>query len=94
MNLIKTMVARIEERLLETKDPCKLYKSEVTAETMAEAWVVKGAEYFGVDARDVRYVIVYVPSVGKYAICFDTSYIFGAKKAGGYVGFFEGYFCY
>lgn len=94
MNVIKSLVARIEERLTETKTPCKLYATEASAEKAAEQWVAKGAEYFGVSERDVRYVIVKVPSVDKYTVCFDTAYLFGAKRVGGYVGFFENFYCY
>ncbi len=94
MNIIKDLVSRIEERLTETKSPCKLYATEASAEKAAEQWVLKGAEYFGITPNNVRYVIVFVPSIQKYTVCFDTSHIFGTKGCGGYVGFFDNYFCF
>lgn len=93
MNIVKSLVARIEKRLTETKNPCPLYATEQGAERIANEWVKKGAEYFGVPERDVRYVIVHIPSVNKYAIGFDGSLIF-ARGDGGYVGFFTNHYTF
>ena len=72
MNSIKSIQNRIENRLLETKKPCKLYKSEAQAEKVAEKLSREVADYFGTD-WPVRYVIVFIESQNKYAAVFDVA---------------------
>jgi len=89
MNLVKDLVARIEKRLTETKSPCKLYKSEEAAEKVAEAEALVLAQAFSRDSnpRPARYIVVFVPSVGKWAIGFDQTEVMSrARNTGGYVG--------
>lgn len=89
MNLVKDLVARIEKRLTETKKPCKLYATEEKAEAVA----IEEAEFMGAyfsnvaHPRPARYIIVYIPSVGKWAIGFDLTEVMRRHDAiGGYLG--------
>ena len=90
MNLVKDLVARIENRLTETKKPCKLYATEAAAEKVAEEKATAFADYFSRNKqtiRPARYIVVYIPSINKWAIGFDlTELINRHDHAGGYVG--------
>lgn len=89
MNLVKDLVARIERRLTETKKPCKLYATEAQAEKVAEEQAEFLGAYFTNVAhpRPARYLIVHIPSVGKYAIGFDMTEVMSRKSSiGGYLG--------
>lgn len=90
MNIVKDLVARIEKRLTETKNPCKLYATEAAAEKVAEKQALTFGQYFARDvekARPARYVVVHIPSANKWAIGFDQTEIMGRRDfAGGYAG--------
>lgn len=97
MNINTKLQERISRRLTETKTPCKFYKTVKNAEKVAEDLALKGAAYF--DAKyqrgactlsavtPMRYIIVYIEEVQKYAIGFDMSELLGRPDiVGGYVG--------
>lgn len=97
MNLVKDLVTRIEKRLTETKKPCKLYATEAAAEKVAESEARILALYFAPPLRNsedakkavppARYIIVFIPSVGKWAIGFDQTEVMSRPRStGGYVG--------
>lgn len=96
MNLVKDLVVRIEKRLTQTKRPCKLFSTEAKAEAVAEKEAKYLAVYFSrhsmsdaeaENIRPARYLIVYIPSVGKYAIGFDQTEVMArSTSTGGYVG--------
>lgn len=96
MNVIKNLQDRITKRLLETSNPCKIYKTEAMAEKKAEAMAQKAAEHF--DTRlPANYVIVYIERFDSYTPAFDINELCGRPDAkGGYVGIFgaAGYYSY
>jgi len=97
MNIITKLQERISRRLTETKSPCKFYKTEKNAEKVAEDLALKGAAYFDRlyqrqlvkldDVKPMRYIIVYIEEVQKYAIGFDmTELLSRPERTGGYLG--------
>jgi len=97
MNINTKLQERISRRLTETKSPCKFYKTEKNAQKVAEELALQGAAYF--DAKyqrggctlsavtPMRYIIVYIAEVQKYAIGFDMSELLGRpERVGGYLG--------
>ena len=90
MNIVKDLVARIENRLTETKKPCKLYATEAAAEKVAEEKATAFAAYFSRNKqtiRPARYIVVYIPSINKWAIGFDQTEVMArSTSTGGYVG--------
>jgi hypothetical protein len=97
MNINTKLQERISRRLTETKTPCKFYKTVKNAEKVAEDLALKGAAYFDgryqrqlaelSDVTPMRYIIVYIEEVQKYAIGFDmTELLSRPDVVGGYVG--------
>jgi hypothetical protein len=91
-NIVKELVARIEERAKQTKSPpCKLYRSEAAAEAVAEEIAIQLAQHFSRDpakAHPARYVVVYIPSRDRWAAGFDLTEVMGRRdNCGGYLGF-------
>ena len=69
MNIITTLIARVEEARLTTKAPCKNYATERAAEkATAEAARIAGEHFTRSNAtpRPARYVVVYVPAWGRW----------------------------
>lgn len=95
MNIIKNLQARIAERLKETKNPCKTYKTEDGAEKAAERMSVDVAMYFRKDLnetpstiRPAHYVVVYIEEMDRWTYCIDmTELINRASSTGGYLGY-------
>lgn len=90
MNIVKDLVTRIEKRLTETKKPCNLYATEERAELTAEHNAKLLADYFaktGTATHPARYVVVFIPSVGKWAVGFDQTEVMNrSTSTGGYAG--------
>ena len=60
MNTIKMLTGRIEQRLQETKQPCKNYATEEAAEKATAAIAKEVAEHHHVDRAD--YLVFYIQS--------------------------------
>lgn len=90
MNIVKDLIARIEKRLTETKNPCKLYATEAKAEAVAVELAQLCADHFaktGTATRPARYVVVLIPSVNKWTVGFDLTEVMNrADSTGGYLG--------
>lgn len=91
MNVNAELIARIEARRAETKNPCKSYKTEAKAEEVAAAFAVKLANYFSrfnaTDIRPCRYVVVYNEAWGRWVVGFDLTELLGRNTStGGYIG--------
>jgi hypothetical protein len=85
MNIIKSLVARIEKYRTENKSPCKNYATEARAEKVAEEVSKKLAQYFDANTtKTVDYVVFYVPSWGRWTVAFNLQP--WLNKHGGYVG--------
>lgn len=85
MNIIDNLVTRIENRRKETKNPCKSYASYQAADKAAQVMAEKAKQHFGVD--EVRYIVFYNPSWGRYHVAFGLNELL-AKGVGGYIGIF------
>lgn len=99
MNIVANLIARIEARFAETKNPCKSYKTEAAAIKVADKVAQDVANYFQADrsntARPMRYVVVFVPSMGRYCIGFDMSELINrSSSTGGYLGVCGDHFTY
>lgn len=85
MNIIKTITKSIELRLLETKNPCKSYKTEELAERYTAKMAKEVSEHHGCD-RSARYVVFYVESMKAYVGAIDLTELLGRKDCnGGYL---------
>uniref|UniRef100_A0AAU8GSE9 Uncharacterized protein n=2 Tax=Viruses TaxID=10239 RepID=A0AAU8GSE9_9VIRU len=87
-NIIKSLTARIEERLAETKNPCKNYATEAAAEKATAAVALKAAQSLTMDenAKPADYVVIYIESWGRWVGCINLSEVLRRPNAGGYVG--------
>jgi hypothetical protein len=99
MDLIATLTARIEERLKETKKPCKAYATKEAADKATLAMATKAGIYFDAhnrkDARPARYVVFYMESMQKWVGAIDLTEVLNRKNcSGGYVGVCTGFYTY
>lgn len=91
MNIIKSLISRIENRLQETKAPCKGYATEEAAEKAS----IELGKYWDLNNQPMRYVVFYVPSWGKWTAALDLTEMAGRKMfAGGYLGNNKGFYTY
>lgn len=90
MNINKSLMTRIEQRLTETKNPCKNYATEAAAEKATSEVAMKAAEYFTIEGnsvRSARYVVMYIPSWGRWIGAVDMTELLGRRTStGGYLG--------
>lgn len=84
MNLIKTLIARIEEYRATNKSPCKSYASEASAEKAAEQYAAKIVSSFTDEKFDLEYVVFYNPAWDRWCVAFRTGPLL--QKYGGYMG--------
>lgn len=85
MNIIKNLKAHIEERLTETKFPCKNYGTEAAAEKATAEMARIVANHHGCE-DDARYVVFYVESWGRWVGAIDLTELLGrADCQGGYI---------
>lgn len=101
MNVAAQLIARIEARRAETKNPCKSYASEAKAEAVAEELALQFANYFAAfnttDIRPCRYIVVYNKAWGRWVVGFDFTELLSRKSStGGYLGVAsdKGFFTY
>lgn len=99
MNIVANLIARIESARAENKNPCKSYSTEANAEKVAAKTAQDVANYFhkakGDDARSMRYVVVFVPSWGRWVCGFDMSELINrSSSTGGYLGICGDHFTY
>lgn len=87
MNIVATLIERIEDRLTETKNPCKSYATEARAEGATERMAKEVAAYHGAD-RPARYVVVYVESWGRWIGAVDLTELLSRPDTGGGYVFF------
>jgi len=88
MNIIKELSDRITERMSETKNPCKSFKSEAGAEKAAEKMARIGANHF-MSERPANYVVFLHPELSRWVVGFDLSELLRRPETtGGYLGVF------
>lgn len=95
MNIIETLVARIEEYRLTNKQPCKNYATKAAAEKATAAAAAAAGKYFDRNAQPARYVVFYNPAWGRWVGAMDYNELFQRKTCtGGYVGAISGFYTY
>ena len=94
MNIITSLVTRIEKRLTETKNPCPTYKTEASAEKAAAKMAALMGDYFETN-KPGQYVTFLIPSIGRYTCAFGINEILSRPEAkGGYVGITGNFYQY
>lgn len=85
MNIVKNLQARIEDRLTETKTPCKLYATEEAADKAgANIAEIVGNHH---ETRPANYVVIKIESIGKWTAAIDLNELCGREgRLGGYLG--------
>lgn len=98
MNIIKSLIERIDSRLQETKEPCKTYATEERAEAAAEKMSHDVAEHFAKNKNEfhpARYVVVFIPKMNRWTYCIDmTELLMRSSSTGGYIGFCKDIFTF
>jgi predicted ATPase len=100
MNVIQTLIARVEDYRATNKTPCKSYVTEAKAESVAKELSVKYGNYFAKRTGEngpCRYVVAYNEAWGRWIVGFDFSELLGRNSStGGYIGIAskDGFFTY
>ena len=85
MNILQEITNRIERRASETKNPCKLYKTESAAEKAGAKMAAIVGEHH--DTKTARYLVLKVESLGKWTAAIDLTELLSRHDSiGGYVG--------
>ena len=88
-NLTADLIARIERRRTETKNPCKSYATEASANAVAEKYAQKFADYFALSEtqRPCGYIVAFDAAWQRWVIGFDLGGLLSRPTStGGYVG--------
>lgn len=101
MNVVKELIARVEDYRKTNAKPCKSYATEAKAEAVAEELAMTFANYFAAfnntNIRPCRYVVVFNEAWGRWIVGFDfTELLRREGMTGGYVGIAsdKGFFTY
>lgn len=95
MNIIETLITRIEEYRATNKQPCKNYATQEAAEKATKAAAAKAGIYFDRDGVPARYVVFYNEAWGRWVGAMDYNELFRRKTCtGGYIGAITGFFTY
>jgi len=102
MNITSKLLQRINDRLTETKTPCKLYKSYENADKAGKKVAARSALHFTPCSAEVvanveatHYLVVFIPSIRKYTVCFDlTELVSRRTTSGGYLGICGDFYTY
>jgi predicted ATPase len=99
MNIIDSLITRIEDYRATNKNPCKNYATGEAADKATSAMAKKAANHFAVDFRngqsEARYVVFYNEAWGRWVGAIDMSELCSRKTStGGYLGICTGFFTY
>lgn len=98
MNIITKVTARIEERMTETKNPCKHYKTQDAADKAGAKMAQRAANHFRAhankEAKPANYVVFEIENLGWVAAIDLTGLINRPDMSGGYLGCCTGFFTY
>lgn len=95
MDIIQTLIARIEERRLTNKQPCKNYATKETAEKATAAAAKAAGKYFDRNGKAPRYIVFFVPAWGHWVGAMDYTEMFNRSTSnGGYIGAIKGFYVY
>lgn len=88
MNIVTEIVNRIEARFQETKNPCKSYATQEAAEKAIASVAHAAAVYYGVSGGPARYIVTFIPAMGRWVGAIDQTELMNRKGfMGGYVFF-------
>jgi hypothetical protein len=95
MNIIESLIDRIEEYRATNKQPCKNYATQEAAEKATANAAKASGLYFDQDGKPPRYVVFFVPAWGRWVGAMDYTEMFRrSTHKGGYVGVIAGFFTY
>ena len=99
MNIIDSLIARIEEYRTTNKNPCKNYATKLAAERATANVAQKAASHFDIarreDAPPARYVVFFVESWGRWVGAVDMTELMSRKNnSGGYIGICTGFYTF
>jgi len=93
MNIIKDLERRIQERMVETKKPCKAYQTEERANNELASLAQYVANHHtpyesrhGMSARPARYVVFFIEGLGWTGAIDLTELLYRKDSCGGYLG--------
>jgi|LakMenE18May11ns_1017448.scaffolds.fasta_scaffold9665783_1 hypothetical protein len=90
MNIIDSLIVRIEDYRATNKNPCKNYGSQAAAEKAIAKTAQLAGEYFARDqsqAQSARYVVFYIEAWGRWVGAIDLTELLSRKNStGGYLG--------
>ena len=94
MNIIKSLIERVEEYRAINKQPCKNYATEEAADKAAAAEAANLGKRLDRDGKPARYVVFLVPAWGRWTAGIDmTEVMYRPTSIGGYIGT-NGFFSY
>ncbi len=95
MNVIDTLIARIEEYRSTNKQPCKNYGTQQAAEKAVAAAAQKAGQYFDRNGVPARYVVFFNQAWGRWVGAMDYTELLSRKTCqGGYIGAITGFYTY
>ena len=99
MDIIASLIARVEEYRATNKNPCKNYATREACAAAAGKVAQQVADYFAKDrsqpAQPARYVVFYVPAWGRWVGALDYTELLGRPSStGGYLGVARGWYTY
>jgi hypothetical protein len=95
MDVIQTLIARIEERRKETKIPCKSYSTHAKATKAVSEAAARAGKYFDSRGIPARYVVFFCPGFDRWVGAMDYTELLSRKTCtGGYLGAVQGFYTY
>ena len=99
MNIIDSLIARIEDYRATNKQPCKSYATKEAAEKATATMAQRAATYFDsrnrTDAPSANYVVFFNEAWGRWVGAIDlTDLLRRSNSTGGYLGFCTGFYTY
>jgi hypothetical protein len=100
MDIIATLIARVEEYRATNKQPCKNYATQAAAQAATGKVALMAAQYFykypnKQDCQPARYVVFYVPAWGRWVGALDyTELLSRPSSTGGFLGIAKGWYTY
>lgn len=96
MNIVTSLIVRIEDYRSTNKQPCKNYASEAAAAKATKAAAERALKILGAhnDSKPVGYLVFYVPAWGRWVGALNFSELLSRKGAGGYVGCCSDFFTF
>lgn len=99
MNIIDSLIARIEEYRATNKNPCKNYATREAAEKATAKMAQEAATYYDKDdnkeVRSARYLVFYIEPWGRWVGAIQLSELLNRKNStGGYLGFCTGFYTF